>query len=94
MLACKPVTYRRQQGKKKRKEDRKDKLRAKHGTTTRIPQLSVLSKSRENCSQGYRWERYVVPKHDDKPPSLRNKPEEQRSVLHIGKSLKSHYSFC
>ena len=27
-------------------------------------------------------------------PSLRNKPEEQRSDLHIGKILKSRYSVC
>jgi len=47
------VTYKRQQGRKKRKEkrkeERKDERRAKHATIPRIPQLSVISKSRENC---------------------------------------------
>jgi hypothetical protein len=52
MLASKHVTYRRQQERKKRrKEERKDKLRSKHGTIPRIPQLSVLSKSRANCGR-------------------------------------------
>jgi len=27
-------------------------------------------------------------------PALRNKPEEQRSDLHIGKCLKPSYSLC